>query len=394
MNKAPAYQMYAEDLLVDTLSWTNEELGVHVRLFNYQWANGALPAEFDRMAKIAGISVSKLRKLWVVIGEKYVLCDDGKIRNRRMADIQQVSADYRAKQAELGKAGAAKRWGAPSNGNGVPHTAPHTQPHALPHRENDGERIALQSSSSSLNQNQKQGDSAGAPSLPPQVEQVKVKISGRKPKLEGESDPRFKLLREEIIRLRRHHAPEIAEDLLWEYGKEDGQLATWLKSKAKLTADLAVKLWQNWAASDVNHAESVGEVAKKIHLYATGPLDKWGKPVGSRPAPAEKREARPAVEYHQWVADWRRERPVSGTDEAQWQAARRLLATRIDPHSFGTWVKPVFCGGVRNGTFYLLAPAREYKPALEKFRKEIEAALAANGAAAVAQFVSPEDAAI
>ena len=148
MNKSPAFQFYASDFLVDTAEMTNQEVGVYIRLLSHQWVNNGLNSDPNRLANVVGID---LLEVWDDIKHKFDLCDDGKLKNSKLEKVRQTQINYRNKQSEAGKRGAAKRWD--NNPNGNP----------------NGENMALQSSSSS-SVSQKKGKTKFAP---PSLDEVR-----------------------------------------------------------------------------------------------------------------------------------------------------------------------------------------------------------------------------
>lgn len=137
MNKSPAFQFYASDFLVDTAEMTNSEVGAYIRLLSHQWVNGGLNSDPNRLANAVGTG---LLEVWDDIKHKFELCEDGKYRNPKLEKVRQAQINYRNKQSEAGKKGAAKRWD--SNPNSNPNS----------------KKVALQSSSStSSSVSQKKG---------------------------------------------------------------------------------------------------------------------------------------------------------------------------------------------------------------------------------------------
>jgi len=153
MNKSPAFQFYASDFLVDTAEMTNQEVGAYIRLLSHQWVNGGLNGDPNRLANAVGIG---LLDVWDHIKHKFDLCDDGKYRNPKLEKVRQAQIDYRNRQSEAGKKGAAKRWD--SNPNGNPNSNP------------NGKKVALQSSSSSSSSVSQK--SRASPFLPPTEKEV------------------------------------------------------------------------------------------------------------------------------------------------------------------------------------------------------------------------------
>jgi uncharacterized protein YdaU (DUF1376 family) len=114
MNKPPAFQFYASDFLVDTSAWTPEEIGVYVRMLALEWVNGSVPqcsAERpNRLALVCGVSEKCLRRVWGQVGTKFVVGDDGNLRNLRLEQEREKQAAYRDEKSKAGIAGAQKRW--------------------------------------------------------------------------------------------------------------------------------------------------------------------------------------------------------------------------------------------------------------------------------------------
>ena len=137
MAKAPAYQYYAADFEMDTAGWTVDEVGIYQRLLNYEWINGALPDDLEKLARIVRISSQKMKKKWPTLKHKFFLNGDGKLVNRRMEEERENQDRYRQEQSRKGKRGAKKRWPGDSRG------------HSRGYSTGNGRSIALQSSSSS-----------------------------------------------------------------------------------------------------------------------------------------------------------------------------------------------------------------------------------------------------
>ncbi len=164
----PAFQFYAADFDQATRSWSAEEVGCYLRLLLHQWINGPLPAEDDRLRRIAGVDSDHWSSAWQTISSKFKLSKSG-LLNGRLEQVRQEQEEYRKRQAEAGKRGAERRWGG-SDGdpNGNPISDPIGDPNGNPIAENlagqqrrafhggangdpngdpNGQRIALLSSS-------------------------------------------------------------------------------------------------------------------------------------------------------------------------------------------------------------------------------------------------------
>lgn len=133
--KAPAFQFYSADFLIDTQDWSVDEIGIYTRLLANEWVNIDLPVEPERLARIAGCSLKKFQKGWRIIEKKFIPAGEGRLQNRRLEETRQEQIKYVESQRESGKRGAEKRWGK------------HGDPIGDPNSEQHGEMIALQSSS-------------------------------------------------------------------------------------------------------------------------------------------------------------------------------------------------------------------------------------------------------
>ena len=113
MSQPPAFQLYAADFYMDTISWSNEEIGIYLRLLLSEWINGPLDFNAKHLAGISQISLRKFGIKWVKIGDKFVLNDDGKIINVKLEMVREEQKKYREKKSLSGKAGivAKKRLG-------------------------------------------------------------------------------------------------------------------------------------------------------------------------------------------------------------------------------------------------------------------------------------------
>ena len=110
MAKDPAYPLYAQDFDMDTASWGTDEIGIYIRLLNYEWINGYLPNDITRIAKIVRISPTKLKKSWQIISKKFSQNGDNNLINRRMEEEREKRNKYIKSQRESGKKGAEIRW--------------------------------------------------------------------------------------------------------------------------------------------------------------------------------------------------------------------------------------------------------------------------------------------
>jgi len=73
--KAPAFQLYAGDYFVDTVFWSNEEVGLYTRLLLLEWATGPLTSDHKRLAQGVGFAGHNWRRdwdrLWATVSSKF-----------------------------------------------------------------------------------------------------------------------------------------------------------------------------------------------------------------------------------------------------------------------------------------------------------------------------------
>jgi uncharacterized protein YdaU (DUF1376 family) len=104
-------KFYGSDFLNATAAWTMEERGIYITLLWYAWVNGGLPAEIDRIDRMA----PGAKACWPLLESKFPIGTDGLRRNPRQ---ERDRATMRAKSesaAKRGRRGAEQRWS--SHGN-------------------------------------------------------------------------------------------------------------------------------------------------------------------------------------------------------------------------------------------------------------------------------------
>lgn len=122
MDKAPAFQFYARDWVSDervrTMSW--EAKGVYIDMLAHQWLEGSLPDFGPTLARLLGLDSRKLARIRVELSANFSGADDeGRIRNLKLDAQRKQDVKWREGQANHGRKGAEKRWGAHDNPNGV-----------------------------------------------------------------------------------------------------------------------------------------------------------------------------------------------------------------------------------------------------------------------------------
>lgn len=114
---APAFQFYPHDFLAGRVAtYSLESVGAYILLLSFDWTLDGLPyrvendAEssrnpLEKLAKICRVSLRRFEKIWVEIGEQFVECEDGKLRNPRLQGIREKQLAYSQSMSENGKRG-------------------------------------------------------------------------------------------------------------------------------------------------------------------------------------------------------------------------------------------------------------------------------------------------
>ena len=96
---------------MDTNDWTNEEIGVYLRLLLHEWVNRDLPDDRQKLAKIAKISPKKFSTVFTNIRHKFSENGNGNLINKRLEEEREKQDKWLKGQSEHGKKGADIRWG-------------------------------------------------------------------------------------------------------------------------------------------------------------------------------------------------------------------------------------------------------------------------------------------
>lgn len=110
MAKIPSFPLYAQDFDMDTNTWTNEQVGMYLRLLLSEWINGPLPNDTKKLAQIARISPKKFSNLFQICSKKFVQDGNGFLINLKMEKIRKKVYKYIEQKKKAGIASAHKRW--------------------------------------------------------------------------------------------------------------------------------------------------------------------------------------------------------------------------------------------------------------------------------------------
>jgi uncharacterized protein YdaU (DUF1376 family) len=131
--RSPAFQFYPSDFISGTITFTTEEVGAYILLMCACWDKGSIPSDVRLLARIAKLSPTKMKRVWVALASKFQSVDGGYIQPRIEREREKQVA-YRRRQSD----NAGKRWDSRRNATAMP-----------PHRSGISQTDALQSSSSS-----------------------------------------------------------------------------------------------------------------------------------------------------------------------------------------------------------------------------------------------------
>ncbi len=110
--KAPAFQFYAADFLVDenVMVMSNREVGCYIKLMCFCWREKSIPAEVGRLARLCGETEDDMLSLWGNISPCFKKTGNGRLEHPRLVLERVKQEDRRKRQSESGKLGAEKRW--------------------------------------------------------------------------------------------------------------------------------------------------------------------------------------------------------------------------------------------------------------------------------------------
>lgn len=106
MGDSPAFQFYADDYLVGTMTMTLAEKGAYMDCLAYQWSVGSIPGDDHKaLARVMRCSPAEARKTWAVVSGKFTREENGQWRNRRLEKEREKQAAYRESRASSGRLG-------------------------------------------------------------------------------------------------------------------------------------------------------------------------------------------------------------------------------------------------------------------------------------------------
>lgn len=105
MTSTPFMQLYPADYIAKTMDLTTEQHGAYLLILMTMWQHDAkLPADPQKLARIARLSPAKFRPVWEEISRFFVETD-GFISNARLTKERKKAHEKSAKRAIAGSAG-------------------------------------------------------------------------------------------------------------------------------------------------------------------------------------------------------------------------------------------------------------------------------------------------
>lgn len=141
---SPAFQFYAQDFLVGTMTMSAAARGCYISMLAFSWVNGPIPdtPKALTLAMCWGECDGPFKTLWSEIKPKWSKDASG-WTNGRLEAVRAAQEQYRQEQSERGKMGAIAR-----------HGTAKAPPMAPPKRRFSSSSLSLTSSLSSTSQDQ------------------------------------------------------------------------------------------------------------------------------------------------------------------------------------------------------------------------------------------------
>ena len=101
-SKDPALLFYTKDWIEGTAELSPEEKGVYIDLLAYQHQKGSLPADKERLARLARLDLVTFEKIWENIKSKFELTESGRLVNRKLENVMNDRSAYGYKNRIIG----------------------------------------------------------------------------------------------------------------------------------------------------------------------------------------------------------------------------------------------------------------------------------------------------
>ena len=112
MGKSPAFQFYASDFLSDenVVLMSNQEVGCYIKLLCFNWKQGSIPNDIDKLSRLCGESKEIMDAIWENIKSCFKENSSGRLVNPRIERERVKQKRFSENRKKAGKLGAEKRW--------------------------------------------------------------------------------------------------------------------------------------------------------------------------------------------------------------------------------------------------------------------------------------------
>jgi uncharacterized protein YdaU (DUF1376 family) len=107
----PWFPWYPNDFMGAVRGWSTLERGGYREALDAQWVLDGLPADPEQVRMTINATPAEFRRIWLKIESKFPVTEDGKRRNLRLEKERSRGKKVSAIRSELGRLGAAKRYG-------------------------------------------------------------------------------------------------------------------------------------------------------------------------------------------------------------------------------------------------------------------------------------------
>jgi uncharacterized protein YdaU (DUF1376 family) len=251
---------FLSDGQVDAM--TTVELGACFRLICRQWLDGFIPDDLRMLARLCRLDDTAMGEAWQTLSNFFPVVEVGKRANRFMwIEREKVVADLE-KRSDEGTKAARKRWEDVKN-----------KRDAKPNGSGIGTPMQDQTRPEQTTADQSREEKPS----PEQTRSCEVNVLENPKKA-----TKHKAFKELIFRCYEHLNPE--EKTPWD-GSDANQLSAVIKAVPTLDAEKFYQWLKNYIASEnINPAARPRAFLPKITDYASGPLDKFGRPIETHSA--------------------------------------------------------------------------------------------------------------
>jgi uncharacterized protein YdaU (DUF1376 family) len=102
------------DFLIDVAQWSEIEVGVYIKLLCYQWRNGHLLNDFERLRAVTSLGIVDFKRAWKFVSKKFIKSEDGHIRNRRLEEVRKEQIIKMKKGEKKSRNAALALWDGPN----------------------------------------------------------------------------------------------------------------------------------------------------------------------------------------------------------------------------------------------------------------------------------------